>query len=94
MPSNSSSGSSLLENWLESVENTTVKLTAPEKPDGLGAVGWKQYYVSPCKHEQTWCENCEDYHVLIKNTDEVVGHCPECGRIPGMLELGKRKTTE
>lgn len=75
--------------WLESVEGETVVITTP---DELGYMASK-CYSSQADYNSTYCENCDDYHVLVRFEDEMVGHCPECGRQPGALELGTTRRT-
>ena len=77
------------EEWLKSVEGETVKITTP---DVLGAQASK--LMTPqtrTPYNEAYCENCDDWHLLVRFGDETVGHCPVCGRQPGMLELGTKR---
>lgn len=76
--------------WLESVEGKTVRVTAPDE-NQLGHEA-ARLFTSPSMYVLTWCENCEDHHCLVKtDSNETVGHCPRCGRQPGALELGTKQ---
>lgn len=77
-----------MEEWLDSVNGMVVKVTAPDR-NTLGPVA-SQLMSSrvPNEDNDNYCSNCDDYVRLVKKEGEKVGHCPKCGKEPGLLELG------
>lgn len=75
-----------LEQWLESVQGKTVKVTTP---DGLGAHASKLVTRNTTtRSSMTLCPKCEDMRLLIED-GSVIGRCPVCGHQPkSMLALG------
>lgn len=78
--------------WLESVEGETVKVTMA---DGLGAQASKLVSRMAATHgSMTLCPKCEDMRLLIDDGD-VIGKCPVCGHHPrSMLALGTQSKSD
>lgn len=46
-------------------------------------------YRSTSPRKPRYCYQCDEFVSLVRTgSDEMVGHCPLCGRTPGALEMG------
>lgn len=81
MPSSQSHDAFEYEAWAKSVAGETLRVTAWN--------GTRAEHVAPAARP-TYCAECdEDVMLLIDDVvgGETVGHCPMCGRLPGLHEI-------
>lgn len=76
-----------LDEWLASVEGHTVRVTRPDSPSaGVPGLLTRQ---AADRRDDRYCAACDAYVRDVKTSpDERIGHCPRCGRSPGLAELG------
>lgn len=71
--------------WLESVRGREIVV---DNEDDHGRVlGVMEPKGFPVRRE-TYCGKCHAFRMLVGGEDDAIGHCPICGRTPGVLELG------
>lgn len=75
--------------WLESVEDKTITLDAPDGFPNVPAC----YYQPPwTSHKIKYCGECDGFRWMVSSgwyLEDPIGHCPVCGNEPGALELGQ-----
>lgn len=80
------------EEWAESVDGETIRVTAWS--------GRRAEHVAPAAARVTYCATCEEEVMLLIDDvigGETVGHCPMCGSLPGLHEMerkGQRQITD
>ena len=77
--------------WVESVDGETLRVTAWERTDAE--------HVASAAARATYCAECdEDVMLLVDDVigGEKVGHCPMCGNLPGLhlIEGDERRVVD
>lgn len=73
--------------WLESVEGETVRLTAPAGFPELA----RCFYMPPWTGlTLCYCEDCDEFSNFVSVDEDAspIGRCPLCGKEPGLVEVG------
>lgn len=74
--------------WLESVDGQTVEVTSLGRGLGPRLRGFTP-------RDESLCGACEEFVQRVSSDpDDLMGHCPICGRTPGALELGTESVEE